>query len=98
MDSEIWVETKTNEGKSYFYNARTRETTWNKPEGQNVKIISQDQVEAMAQAAQIGQGAGPGPQTAAQAAQSQASNSNKPEGMKKKKLEYSLGTLIKLFF
>lgn len=52
MNSEIWVETKTNEGKSYYYNARTRETTWTKPEGNNIKIISQDQVEAMAQASQ----------------------------------------------
>ncbi|XP_044737437.1 transcription elongation regulator 1 [Chrysoperla carnea] len=79
MNAEIWVETKTSEGKSYFYNARTRETTWNKPEGQNVKVISQDQVEAMAQAAVMAQGAPGGPQTAAQAAQSQASNSNKAE-------------------
>lgn len=52
MNAEIWVETKTNEGKSYYYSARTRETTWNKPEGNNIKIISQDQVEAMAQASQ----------------------------------------------
>lgn len=41
--AEIWVETKTPEGKSYFYHARTRETTWTKPEG-NVKILSQEQV------------------------------------------------------
>ncbi|KAJ8961879.1 hypothetical protein NQ318_021497 [Aromia moschata] len=50
-NTEIWVETKTAEGKSYFYNARTRETTWTKPDSPNVKVISQDQVEAMAQAA-----------------------------------------------
>lgn len=50
-NSEIWVETKTAEGKSYFYNARTRETTWTKPEGPNVKVISQEQVEAMAREA-----------------------------------------------
>lgn len=89
MNAEIWVETKTSEGKSYFYNARTRETTWNKPEGQNVKVISQDQVEAMAQAAVMAQGAPGGPQTAAQAAQSQALNSNKAEGMFNCFLNYS---------
>ena len=38
------METKANEGKSYFYNARTRETTWTKPEGPAVKIITQEQV------------------------------------------------------
>lgn len=76
--SEIWVETKTNEGKSYYYNARTRETTWTKPEGPNVKVISQDQVEAMAQAATAGNIA-PGTTTAAQAALAQANISNKQE-------------------
>lgn len=76
--TEIWVETKTNEGKSYFYNARTRETTWTKPEGPNVKVISQDQVEAMAQAATTG--LAQSTSTAAQAALAQANVSNKPEG------------------
>lgn len=52
VNSEIWVETKTQEGKSYYYNARSRETTWTKPEGPAIKVISQDQVEAMAQAVQ----------------------------------------------
>ncbi|MRC56911.1 hypothetical protein GH877_30090, partial [Bacillus thuringiensis] len=40
------VETKTPEGKLYYYNARTRESAWTKPE--NVKIMSQTDVEAMA--------------------------------------------------
>lgn len=40
------METKTGEGKAYYYNARTRESAWTKPE--NVKIITQAEVEAMA--------------------------------------------------
>ncbi|KAK9874985.1 hypothetical protein WA026_005800 [Henosepilachna vigintioctopunctata] len=75
---EVWVETKTAEGKSYFYNARTRETTWNKPDGSNIKVISQDQVEAMAQAATV-TGMPQNTSTAAQAALAQANISNKPE-------------------
>lgn len=42
----MWVETKTNDGKSYFYHAVTRETTWNRPEGPNIKILSQSEFEA----------------------------------------------------
>lgn len=41
---EVWVETKTGDGKSYYYHAKTRETTWTKPEGPNVKVLSQQQV------------------------------------------------------
>lgn len=75
--AEIWVETKTVEGKSYYYNARTRETTWTKPDGSNIKVISQDQVEAMAQAATGG--IATNTSTAAQTALQQASVTNKQE-------------------
>lgn len=44
LNGEVWVETKTPDGKSYYYNIRTRETTWTKPEGPNVKVMVQDQV------------------------------------------------------
>ncbi|XP_058465565.1 transcription elongation regulator 1 [Malaya genurostris] len=44
---ELWVETKTAEGKSYYYHAITRETTWTRPDGTNVKVMTQVEVEAM---------------------------------------------------
>ncbi|KAL1508885.1 hypothetical protein ABEB36_003707 [Hypothenemus hampei] len=78
ITGEIWVETKTAEGKAYYYNARTRETTWTKPEGPNIKVISQDQVEAMAQASNTNIHL-QNTSTAAQAALAQASITNKPE-------------------
>ncbi|KFP98719.1 Transcription elongation regulator 1-like, partial [Haliaeetus albicilla] len=61
---EIWVENKTPDGKVYFYNARTRESAWTKPDG--VKVIQQSeltpmlaaqaqaQVQAQAQAQAVG--------------------------------------------
>lgn len=50
LSGEVWVETKTEEGKSYFYNARTRETTWSRPEEtKGVRILSQTQVEQLTQ-------------------------------------------------
>ncbi|KXJ68605.1 hypothetical protein RP20_CCG002507 [Aedes albopictus] len=44
---ELWVETKTAEGKSYYYHAMTRETTWSRPDGPNIKVMTQAEVEAM---------------------------------------------------
>ena len=44
LNGEVWVETKTQDGKCYYYNIRSRETTWTKPEGPNVKVMVQDQV------------------------------------------------------
>ncbi|KAK6639719.1 hypothetical protein RUM43_007994 [Polyplax serrata] len=54
MSGEIWVETKSPEGKPYYYHARTRETTWTKPEGPNIKVFTQEQVEQMAASAMSG--------------------------------------------
>ncbi|CAG5872500.1 unnamed protein product [Menidia menidia] len=52
---EIWVENKTPEGKAYYYNARTRESSWSKPEG--VKIIQQSELNPLL----VGGAAGSGP-------------------------------------
>ncbi|XP_011260944.1 transcription elongation regulator 1 isoform X2 [Camponotus floridanus] len=47
LNGEVWVETKAADGKSYYYNIRTRDTTWTKPEGPNVKVMVQDQLEQL---------------------------------------------------
>uniref|UniRef100_A0A1L8DIB5 Putative transcription factor n=1 Tax=Nyssomyia neivai TaxID=330878 RepID=A0A1L8DIB5_9DIPT len=47
MMQELWVETKTEEGKSYYYHAVSRETTWSRPEGPHIKIMTQTEVEAL---------------------------------------------------
>ncbi|XP_016392541.1 transcription elongation regulator 1-like [Sinocyclocheilus rhinocerous] len=65
---EIWVENTTPEGKVYYYNARTRESAWTKPEG--VKIIQQSELNPL-MAAQSG-GAAAAPNTAASTAASSA--------------------------
>ncbi|KAH8313835.1 hypothetical protein KR067_012422, partial [Drosophila pandora] len=45
---DIWVETKAEDGRSYYYHAVTRETTWTRPDGPTVKIMTQIEVEEMA--------------------------------------------------
>lgn len=46
---EVWVENKTNDNRIYYYNARTRESSWTKPTSSaNVKVITQEDVERMA--------------------------------------------------
>ena len=49
LTGEVWVETPAEGGKAYFYNAKTRETTWTKPEGDNVKVLTQEEVEKLTQ-------------------------------------------------
>ncbi|XP_031424585.2 transcription elongation regulator 1-like isoform X3 [Clupea harengus] len=50
---QIWVANKTADGKVYYYNARTRESVWVKPEG--VKVIQQMELTPI----MTPQGAGP---------------------------------------
>ncbi|XP_023198504.1 transcription elongation regulator 1 isoform X4 [Xiphophorus maculatus] len=53
---EIWVENKTSEGKTYYYNARTRESSWSKPDG--VKIIQQSELNPLLVAGATAAGSG----------------------------------------
>ena len=47
---QVWVETPTEGGsKAYFYNVKTRETTWKRPAGHDVKILSQQEMERLRQ-------------------------------------------------
>uniref|UniRef100_A0A182NNB3 Transcription elongation regulator 1 n=1 Tax=Anopheles dirus TaxID=7168 RepID=A0A182NNB3_9DIPT len=47
VTAELWVETKTADGKSYYYHAISRETTWTRPEGANVNVMTQAEIEAL---------------------------------------------------
>jgi hypothetical protein len=46
MDN-VWIETKSAEGKSYYYHARTRETSWTKPD--SAVVVTQEQYAASLQ-------------------------------------------------
>lgn len=63
----MWVETKANDDKSYYYHAVTRETTWTKPEGPNIKVMTQGEFEAFTKQQQ-------------QQQQQQQMTANKPPG------------------
>lgn len=43
-EDNIWIETSAGEGKVYYYNSKTRETSWNRPE--NAVIMTQEQMAA----------------------------------------------------
>jgi hypothetical protein len=48
-NEEVWVENKTADNRTYYYNARTRESAWIKPTtSANVKVITQEELERMA--------------------------------------------------
>ncbi|XP_022091695.1 transcription elongation regulator 1-like isoform X2 [Acanthaster planci] len=50
-NQDFWVEHTTPEGKTYYYHAKKRESVWTKPE--NVKIVKQTDLQALAAAAGI---------------------------------------------
>lgn len=50
---ELWIETKTADGKCYYYHGITRQTTWTKPTGLNVQVMTQAEVENMGKQQQI---------------------------------------------
>ncbi|CAK8689189.1 unnamed protein product [Clavelina lepadiformis] len=47
-NKEIWVETLSNDGKVYFYNAKTRQSVWKRPAGPNIQVIQQNEAHALA--------------------------------------------------
>lgn len=87
QQAELWVETKTEEGKSYYYHALSRETTWTRPEGSHIKIMSQSDVEALTIKNQQQQQQNQQQQQPAQ----QSNSAEKPEDTTKKELTPEAG-------
>lgn len=44
----IWAEARSESGSSYFYNTKTRVTSWERPEGPGVRIMSHEEVSSKA--------------------------------------------------
>jgi transcription elongation regulator 1 len=47
LDKELWIETKTGEGKQYFYHSETRETVWERPEPAKAVVMSQEELQKL---------------------------------------------------
>ena len=49
LTGEVWVETPADGGKAYYYNVRTRVTSWKRPQGNHVKILTQQEMDKLTQ-------------------------------------------------
>ena len=75
-------------GKVYYYNAATRATQWSKPEGPDVKILTQEEVERLQK--KVGGGGGSG---AGDSADKQAGGGQGPAGDGQNSREESPGPM-----